>query len=61
LIRPQQQAATNPLFNEATLGWKELVSEVRLGQVQGDHAHMLGTPAVEEIAAIVRQTLDKPR
>lgn len=50
LIRPGDQVRTSTLFDDQCLGWRPMVSRVDLATVSGDHAHMLQSPAVDEIA-----------
>jgi amino acid adenylation domain-containing protein len=53
LVRPADQARTGSLFDDQSLGWSELVSEVEVLEVPGDHAGMLRSPAVEQVAKII--------
>jgi thioesterase domain-containing protein/acyl carrier protein len=49
LIRPGDQVRTSTLFDDQCLGWRPMVRRVELATVSGDHAHMLQSPAVDEI------------
>jgi len=57
LIRPGDQLRTSDLFDDQCLGWKSMGCHVNLVTVTGDHAHMLQSPAVEQIAAHLTQYL----
>jgi len=59
LIRPADQERTGELFDDPTLGWGRLVSQVRVESVPGDHAHMLQSPAVSRIAETLQVALTR--
>lgn len=53
LVRPADQIRTGALFDDQALGWRELVDDVEVVHVPGDHAGMLRSPAVDEIAKLL--------
>ena len=55
LIRPRDQHRTGMLFDDPRLGWDELVPQIDLRWVPGDHAHMLQSPAVDAVAEHLQQ------
>lgn len=50
LFRPQDQSKTNQLFDDPALGWGNITRTVHLHAIPGDHAHMLQSPAVIDLA-----------
>jgi amino acid adenylation domain-containing protein len=54
LVRPADQTKTGELFDDETLGWETLATSVKVLRVPGDHAGMLRSPAVDQIAGYLK-------
>ncbi|MEM6799522.1 MAG: amino acid adenylation domain-containing protein, partial [Planctomycetota bacterium] len=58
LFRAAEQAETNELSANPTLGWGGLVGAVDVFSIASNHAQMMSPPHVDKLARLVREAID---
>lgn len=59
LYRAAEQTKTSELSDDPQLGWSRVAGSVDVHQVASDHAQMMATPQVDELARLVKASLAK--